>query len=220
MGDINQLNFVKKNAKIVSGPILEIGSKDFGNTPDFRSVFPDREYIGLDMEEGKGVDIVIDLTDQFDLINEKLSGKKFKTIICFSVLEHCKNPFKMGANIEQLLDKDGILFVSVPFSWRIHGYPSDYWRFTPDGIRALFPELDFDTYSGNISTNKIGEIKPINDYMLRAELDISKGLKLKRYGYFMALFIYLCRKIRFFPAVFSYPYVLPPVMVNMIGRKK
>ncbi len=39
MGNINQLNFVLQNVNIIQGPILEVGSKDYGNTPDFRSRF-------------------------------------------------------------------------------------------------------------------------------------------------------------------------------------
>ena len=55
MGDMNQFNFVKSNAHRVKEPILEVGSKNYGNTPDFRSLFPDFEYIGVDMEEGGGM---------------------------------------------------------------------------------------------------------------------------------------------------------------------
>jgi hypothetical protein len=220
MGDTNQLNFIKRNTKIISGPILEVGSKDYGNTPNFRLLFPDYDYLGVDMEKGTGVDTVLDLTSNFSAINKKLKGKKFKTIICFSVLEHCKNPFKMCDNLSRLLDKGGIIFISVPFSWRIHAYPSDYWRFTPEGIRILFPELCFDIKDGIISTSNLDEIAPIDDYMFRAELDISSGLKMKRYNYFTGIFIGLCRKFRILPSVFSYPYLSPPVMINLIGRKK
>jgi len=37
----------------------------------------------------------------------------------------------MGESITALLEEAGTLFVSVPFAWHIHAYPSDYWRFTP-----------------------------------------------------------------------------------------
>ncbi len=49
MGDQNQFAYIKKNIKIISGPVLEIGSKNYGTTPDFRILFPDYEYIGIDM---------------------------------------------------------------------------------------------------------------------------------------------------------------------------
>lgn len=220
MGDINQLNFVKQNVQIIHGPILEVGSKDYGNTPDYRSLFPNYKYVGVDMEEGKGVDVLLDLTCDFHEIISKLGEKRFNTVICMSVLEHVSNPFTMCANISKLLNKNGLVIISAPFSWKIHGYPSDYWRFTPQGIKSLFPDFDFDTYAGNLSTNVIGEIEPIHNYMMRAELEIHKGLKRKSYGYLTALFIKFFKRFRIMPQIFRYPYLFPPVIINMIGIKK
>jgi hypothetical protein len=42
-----------------------------------------------------------------------------------------------------VLRGDGLLAVSVPFSYRLHGFPTDYWRFTASGIHHLlagFPQ--------------------------------------------------------------------------------
>jgi len=172
------------------------------------------------MEEGKGVDLLLDLTCDFYEINSKLGGRGFNTVICMSVLEHVNNPFKMCENISKLLNQNGLVFISVPFSWRIHGYPSDYWRFTPQGIKTLFPDFDFDTYTGNVSTNVIGEIEPINDYMMRAELNIRKGLKRKSYNYLTAFFIKFFKRFGIMPQIFRYPYLFPRVLINMIGVKK
>jgi hypothetical protein len=36
------------------------------------------------------------------------------------------------------------IFVTVPFCWRIHGYPSDYWRMTPEALKVLFPSITWD----------------------------------------------------------------------------
>ena len=219
MGDSNQANFVKAHAELIKAPILEVGSKDYGKTPDFKAMFSGYEYTGIDREEGKGVDLVLDLTSDSDFVDKQLQGKKFNTIICFSVLEHCKEPFKMTNNITRLQNTDGLLFVSVPFSWRIHDFPADYWRFTPDGVKALFPVLDFDKYPGIISTCKQEEIAPIDKYLYRTELSVSEGLRLKRYGYLRAGFVVLCRKLKIFPSLFDYPYAFPPVLITMIGKK-
>ncbi|MGI9534578.1 MAG: hypothetical protein ACR2NW_06475, partial [Thermodesulfobacteriota bacterium] len=95
------------------------------------------------MREGKGVDYIVNLIDEFEVVFEKLDKKTFQTIICNSMLEHCENPFKACDNLDKLLIDEGVIFVSVPFSWRIHGYPSDYWRFTPEAIKVLFPNISF-----------------------------------------------------------------------------
>ncbi len=177
MGDDNQYCFIRDNLKYAKFPVLEVGSKIHG--PNYRLLFPNCDYVGIDMEEGDGVDKVLDITQDLKDINKSLNNKKFGAIICMSVLEHCKDPFKAALNISQLLKEDGVLFLGVPFSWRIHGYPSDYWRFTPEGIRILFPNLSFKTSDGCLATSQVGNVKVIDNLMVRAELTISKILKYK-----------------------------------------
>jgi SAM-dependent methyltransferase len=220
MGHINDFNFVKRNMSLVKSPILDIGSKNYDNTQDFRKLFPGAEYVGVDLEDGEGVDVVLDMTSDFEKIKRKLGNRRFNTVFCFSVLEHCRDPSGLAKNASRLLNKGGIIFIIAPFSSRIHGYPSDYWRFTPEGIKELFAGFDFESYESNISTGNIGEFKEIDNCMYRAELSISKGLNLRRYGYFTAGLIYAFRKLRIMPFIFSHPYAFPPVMVNMIGKKK
>ena len=73
MGDANQYLFIRKYAEQLEGPYLEVGSKDYGTTQDIRSVLSDgATYIGVDMEAGKGVDLVLDLTQDFDAIDKFL----------------------------------------------------------------------------------------------------------------------------------------------------
>jgi len=53
MGDINQEIYLKKFMPDVNGHVLEIGSKDYGNTSSFRDFYNKNEYIGVDLEAGK-----------------------------------------------------------------------------------------------------------------------------------------------------------------------
>jgi hypothetical protein len=39
------------------------------------------------------------------------------------------------------VDDRGLLALSVPFNYRLHGFPSDYWRFTASGIHTLLAEF-------------------------------------------------------------------------------
>jgi hypothetical protein len=220
MGDFNQLDLVKRNAALVRTPILEVGSKDYGSTPDFRSLFPCDTYVGVDLFPGDGVDVVLDLTDDFERIDRALAGARFNTVICFSVLEHCRNPFAMSANITRLLQDGGTVFISVPFSWQIHDYPDDYWRFTSAGVRLLFPEMVFDDARCCMSTSKLGQFKPIDDFMFRAELSVSAALRRGEYGFARSLLVRLVRRLRVFPFIFDYRYLHPPVMIHMIGTKR
>lgn len=203
---------------LFKGPILEVGSKDYGNTTGFRSLFPGEPYFGIDMEAGDGVDELLDLTDSPETVERTLKGQRFQTVICISVMEHCANPFKMAENIQRLLLPGGVLFVSVPFSWRLHGYPNDYWRFTPAAIRLLFSEIQFHDEHSCITTTWPGEIYPI-DGEPRVEFDTTKGISKGQYGPVMAWIIKLVWRYQLLPWLVRWPYLHPPTSINMIGTR-
>jgi len=148
MGDIFQFEWVKSLAGELKGPVLEIGSKRYGGPPiffDYRAIFPSgTPYLGVDMEPGEGVDLVLDMASALTAVKGNFNGKTFNSIICMSVLEHVKDVFSLARNISALLSEGGTAILSVPFSWGIHSYPDDYWRFTPNAMRYLFPALQFD----------------------------------------------------------------------------
>ena len=174
MGDINQKIFIEKYAEQLNGPFLEVGSKDYGNTQDIRSLFPDSKYVGVDMEGGPGVDVVIDLTKDFEILDSELCSQRFATIFCLSVLEHCEDPFKMAENLMLLLGQGGHICISVPFSWKIHGYPNDYWRFTPEGIKKLFYKVTFDNAKCIAATSKVNEFKKLTNDLGKISFSFSK----------------------------------------------
>ncbi len=158
MGDINQSIYLEQYLPYdISGSILEVGSKDYGSTSSFRNIYDTNEYIGLDMESGKGVDIVHDLSNGIGALQEEY----FSLIICCSVLEHVKKPWVMAENLQKLLKPGGVLFISVPWVWRYHAYPDDYFRFSWRGIIELFPGLE--CKNACYSTNIPGEIVEIAD---------------------------------------------------------
>jgi len=93
MGFKNHELFIRQQRDRFQGPILEIGSRDYGSTVNLRQLFPDEDYIGIDMQAGKGVDRVLDLTLPFEAVDAALEGRRFGAVICLSVLEHCAQPF-------------------------------------------------------------------------------------------------------------------------------
>ena len=171
MGDIQQTELIRSLAGIMQGPILEIGSKRYGGPPiffDYRQLFPDTvRYVGADIEEGEGVDVVIDMTADSSVIKERLGGTQFKTIICLSVMEHVKDIMSFARNVESLLDRDGMLILSVPFVWEIHAYPDDYWRFTPGAVEFLYPAIRFDPLMSclHTDTGRLARLADIRDDM-------------------------------------------------------
>lgn len=163
MGDANQYEFARQHRALFQGPVLEVGSKDYGNTQDLRSLLALPDYLGIDLESGPGVDLLLDLTADFEAIDRALGGRRFRTVICLSVLEHCANPFRMGENITRLLvPGESVVYVSVPHVWEIHAYPSDYWRFTPEAVKLLFPTLTFPPEWSEMTTPRPRQSAPLS----------------------------------------------------------
>lgn len=123
-----------------AGRTLIVGSQVYREKEDRRKRYPD--VLGVDMLPGEGVDLVLDLEEALPP-----GLGHFQHAECLSVLEHSRRPWLLAANIEELLAPGGTLFVTVPFVWRVHGYPDDYWRLTPSGVKSLFPRIDWETLS-------------------------------------------------------------------------
>lgn len=139
MGDFNQLAYLRHWAPKVAGPVLEVGSRDYGSTSSFREFYAGSEYVGLDMSEGKGVDVVADLARTIEPLREDYFG----LAICCSVLEHVDKPWVFAANLTRVIRPGGLLYMSVPWVWRYHAYPDDYFRFSHRGVMKLFDEFDW-----------------------------------------------------------------------------
>lgn len=140
MGDRNQFQYLKTFAPRVDGTVIEVGSKQYGQmTANFRTLYPG-PYIGIDLEPGEGVDVVFDLAMPNPASVIPWRGD---LVICCSVLEHVKRPWIMAENMTRLVNPGGKLYIAVPWVWRYHAYPDDYWRFSWRGIQQLFPEFDW-----------------------------------------------------------------------------
>lgn len=135
MGDKAQIDFGIRHLPAQAKRVIEVGSKDYGNTASFREHYPAAEYVGLDIEAGPGVDVIQNLEEGTGGIAPA------DVVICCSVLEHTPKPWKMAKNITKLLKPGGWLYISVPWVQRYHAYPDDYFRFSPSAIRVLFPGI-------------------------------------------------------------------------------
>lgn len=218
MGFKNHELFIMRHRARFSGPFLEIGAKDYGSTVNLRALFPGEIYVGIDMAEGKGVDLVLDLTRPFAEIDAALAGRRFGTVFCLSVLEHCAQPFLMADNITRLLAPGGTLYVSVPYAWKFHGYPSDFWRFTPEGVKKLFPGLAFDMADARTSTDVVGDIQPVDEDLARIRISASwqreKGSFLRGLG---AGLLSLLGALGLIAWLTRHRYLMPPTCIEMIG---
>ena len=140
-------NLLKKYGPYTGKTIVETGSHHEFSTK-LRRDSPGATYIGVDMRDGKNVDVVHNLNTPLSLTAD--------VVLCFSILEHCDKPWLVAQHIEQMLVPDGLLLLTVPFAWRYHPHPDDYFRFTFSGIKILFPSItwmyeDTDPPNNNLS---------------------------------------------------------------------
>lgn len=137
--------FQKTLPKPKKGRALIVGSRVYEGRVDRRRLYT--EPVGIDMLDGPGVDHVHDL--QYPLPEEV---GKFAHVECMSVMEHCPRPWLLAQNLEDAMLPGATIWLSVPFVWRVHGYPSDYWRFTTEAVKLMFPRIEWERleYSGNV----------------------------------------------------------------------
>jgi SAM-dependent methyltransferase len=63
--------------------------------------------------------------------------RSFDTVLSLQVLEHTPRPGDLLSEMARVLSDDGLMIVTVPFSFRLHEEPHDYFRFTPHVMREL-----------------------------------------------------------------------------------
>ena len=196
MGDVNQLTYLKRHLAADPGPVLEVGSKDYGSTSSFRTVYAVDEYIGVDMADGAGVDEVVDLVEG----TGDLPLNHFNLVICCSVMEHVRKPWVFAENLSKLTRVGGRIYLSVPWVWRYHPYPDDYFRFSYRGVMELFPNFQWTALE--YSTNVTNEFLPITGDGKKTDDSMAAYLAADA-----ALYGKQMRKY------------LPYLMVNMLGVK-
>lgn len=131
VGDARYTHIPKK-----LGKVCEIGSKDYnGSVKDHFSEA--EQYVGIDMEEGTGVDLVGLATE---VLTEEYTDT-FDAVICCECLEHDPKFWETLKTIKRVLKVGGHLILSVPtYGFGYHGYPKDYYRFTEDTFNEVFFE--------------------------------------------------------------------------------
>lgn len=115
-------------------PILEFGAYQVAGQEsmiDLRPLFPGKKYIGADMRDGPGVDLVLNL-HSIDLPDHSAG-----LVILMDTLEHVEYPRKAMEEVNRILQLDGIVILSSVMLFPIHDFPHDYWRYTPEAFRSL-----------------------------------------------------------------------------------
>lgn len=118
-------------ADLEKASILEIGSQ-IVNGSLRHSALPTTDYVGIDIEEGDGVDIVSAPGEEWPVDDDR-----FDLVMASSVFEHDTAFWRTFLQMCRKTKAGGHIYISAPSNGKVHRYPQDYWRFYPDAGLAL-----------------------------------------------------------------------------------
>ncbi|MEK7531794.1 MAG: methyltransferase domain-containing protein [Patescibacteria group bacterium] len=122
---LNPKRFLRRYGE--EGKIVNLGSGPRVLSP---------EIINVDIEKYEGVSIISDLADL------PFEDGSISRIICDNVLEHVKDTARAVGEMKRILETGGFAYVSTPFLYPFHSSPSDYYRWSEEGLRAIFSEFE------------------------------------------------------------------------------
>jgi len=92
------------------------------------------EYVGLDVVPTPSADVV-------GFVEEMpLESGRFDLVLCTQVLEHCEDPARAVRELHRVTAPGGRVLASTHGVQVYHPSPSDYWRWTHEGLAKLFRE--------------------------------------------------------------------------------
>lgn len=131
--------------------VAELGSYDVNGS--LRSVKPiGSNYIGLDLDAGPSVDIVID-----DPGNLPLPDSHCDCVVASSVLEHDRFFWQSFLELCRITKPGGFIYINCPSNGDVHRYPADYWRFYPDAARGLVDWAKAKSFEVNLVESFVAE---------------------------------------------------------------
>jgi len=131
--------------------IVEIGSQNVNGS--LREVCPaDAKYIGIDLVEGDGVDVLI--TDPYQLPLPDVSADMVVSSSCF---EHSEFFWLVFLEAMRILKPNGVFYLNAPTNGFFHRWPADSWRFYPDSGHALVGWAKRNGYDAMLLESFVGQ---------------------------------------------------------------
>jgi len=168
-GDVQARVYESVLRQHASGLLLDLGC---GMVPLYDS-YRDRvsDTICVDWpnstHKSRHVDFEVDLNGEIPL-----ASNQFDTILATDVLEHISNPDLLWREIARLLKPEGKVIIGVPFFYRIHEAPYDYYRYTEHMLRLFCERNALEV----VSLNAYGGVPEIMADLIAKNIAFSKTL--------------------------------------------
>lgn len=138
------LEFFIENASIKDFEgrrVLEVGSKYVNGSvrPFVEMYFKPKEYIGVDIETGRFVDLVLPAEELIKHFGEE----SFDVVVTTELLEHVFDWRLVINNIKRAVRTGGVIYVTTRSKgFSLHSYPYDYWRYEIEDIKRIFADFN------------------------------------------------------------------------------
>ena len=125
--------------------VVDLGSFDVNGT--YKPLMnPLWKYIGVDITEGRNVDVVMPNHNTIPITKDSVD-----ILISGQCLEHVQRPWLLFQEIYRIVKNSGVILIVCPAKYHLHNDPKDYWRIYPDGLQTLIEDVGFKTI--NVYTN-------------------------------------------------------------------
>ncbi|WP_075217861.1 methyltransferase domain-containing protein [Mongoliimonas terrestris] len=84
--------------------------------------------------DGMAIDVVSTLGD--------IPNGSYDAVFSVDTVEYVKSPWRVAEEIQRILKPGGLTFHTTVFTTRYQPRPEDFFRFTPDGLKSLFEDME------------------------------------------------------------------------------
>jgi SAM-dependent methyltransferase len=126
----------------VSGDLADLGC---GNAPLLGAYTKYCDSVLLvDWENSEHPNPLLDITLDLNQPLAAIDSESLDTVLLSDVLEHIREPAELLAEIWRILRPGGYLVMNVPFTYRLHERPHDYYRYTSYALEYLTTAAGFE----------------------------------------------------------------------------
>jgi SAM-dependent methyltransferase len=69
-------------------------------------------------------------------------ARRFDALVAVAVFEHLERPWIAAKEVARVLKPAGWCYISTHQTFPLHGYPSDFFRFSKEALALIFCDAD------------------------------------------------------------------------------
>lgn len=130
------MNLHVRNAVRVVGKALDIGGGDAPEYWQYLQRSPESKLFSIDISARPSV--IADVERGLPVRDGSAN-----VVVCFNLLEHIFNFQRLVSEIHRVLVPGGVCYLYVPFLFRIHPSPRDFYRYSDAALYQIFKNAGF-----------------------------------------------------------------------------